>query len=573
MCSSVDWHRLHSLLRDPVARSGDSTACPPEKFAILLSDIYASDDPLHSSSRDLLKHLPKFSIGELKRALKAMRNRRCPDKNGVVVEMLQQASSFVHLHLLALYNRIICTGTIEDHWREVYFTMVPKSGDLTEATNWRPIAILSVFYKVFSRMVYNRIVSTLEAQQSADQHGFRSGIRLEDALMVVETVVSRYCEFNKSLYIASLDVRKAFDRIQHGALFAALREQGADECTIALITELYKGQRGKANGSRFFDICRGVKQGDVLSSLLFNSCLEMVFRRWKLRVSSHGLFIMTNCERLTNTRYADDVLLYSTSLSGIREMLSLLHDELAKVGLQMHGEKTKVLTNVSHETPLHITVGDMQVEVLATDACHKYLGRQLCLDSSNRVRVEVDNRCRSAWAKFHQCRRWLTNCHIPLKQRIKYLDTVIRPSAIFGLHVLPLTCKHLQQLAVLQRRMLRSVVGWRRLETDTWEETMRRMKSRVARALELSPSEPWDHVTLRQQWRFMLHVRSSTTLWSYRMAAWTPTGCRNVGRPKLRWDDYLCKFVRAKFFLPHWNEVDVELAKNVIDEFVTSVVH
>ena len=93
--------------------------------------------------------------------------------------------------------------------------MVPENGDLTEATNWSPIAVLSVFYRLFSRMIYARIVRTLDSEQSAVQHAFRGGVRIEDALVIVEMVVSRSLEFNTPLYIASLDVRKAFDRLQH----------------------------------------------------------------------------------------------------------------------------------------------------------------------------------------------------------------------------------------------------------------------------------------------------------------------------------------------------------------------
>ena len=98
------------------------------------------------------------------------------------------------------------------------------------------------------------------------------------------------------------------------------------------------------------------------------------------------------------------------------------------------------------------------------------------------------------------------------------------------------------------------------------------MKARVSHALGMFPSEPWDQFTLKQQWRYMLHVRASATLWSSRVAGWTPEGWRNVGRPKLRWDDYLRKFIKAKFDLPHWNRVDVALAKNLTDEYVKTVV-
>ena len=214
----------------------------------------------------------------------------------------------------------------------------------------------------------------------------------------------------------------------------------------------------------------------------------------------------------------------------------------------------------------------MQIQVLPPEACHKYLGRQLCLDSSSRTRIEVGNRRRSARTKFHQCRRWLTNSHISLALRMKYLDTVVRPCAAFGLHVLPLTAKHLEQIAVLHRRMLRAVVGWRRLGTDSWADTMRRMSSRVEHALKICPSQSWDKFILKQQWYFMVHCRSNASLWSAHIATWIPDGIRNVGRPRLRWDDYLQIFVKKRFQVSHWTQVEVATAKNYCNDFVQSVV-
>ena len=59
-----------------------------------------------------------------------------------------------------------------------------------------------------------------------------------------------------------------------------------------------------------FPIQRGVKQGDVISPLLFNAGLEHAMRKWKLRLQHCG-FDLGNGEILTNMRYADDVMLYA----------------------------------------------------------------------------------------------------------------------------------------------------------------------------------------------------------------------------------------------------------------------
>ena len=95
-----------------------------------------------------------------------------------------------------------------------------------------------------------------------------------------------------------MDLRKVFDRIDHIAMFQALREQGVEDPEVALLLDLYAHQVGSANGSRVFDIQRGVKQGDVISSLLFNAALEFVFVRWKARLQSHGWLLHSDHESL-----------------------------------------------------------------------------------------------------------------------------------------------------------------------------------------------------------------------------------------------------------------------------------
>ena len=65
-------------------------------------------------------------------------------------------------------------------------------------------------------------------------------------------------------------------------------------------------------GSEKFSIQRGVRQGDVLSPLLFNAVLEDAIRKWKLKLTNEGLRLGQDT-RLTNLRYADDLMIFATS--------------------------------------------------------------------------------------------------------------------------------------------------------------------------------------------------------------------------------------------------------------------
>jgi len=68
---------------------------------------------------------------------------------------------------------------------------------------------------------------------------------------------------------------------------------------------------------------------------------------------------------------------------------------------------------------------------------------------------------------------------------------IVTPAMIFNLHTLALTKVQLKSIDVLQRKMLRSIVGWVRLNGEDWCDTMRRMNHRLSVASELFPIPPW----------------------------------------------------------------------------------
>ena len=92
------------------------------------------------------------------------------------------------------------------------------------------------------------------------------------------------------------------------------------------------------NGSREFSVGRGVKQGDVLSTLLFNCVLDIAFQRFKANLTHEGLFISNNQARVTNIRYADDILLFSNSLEELVAMSEMLLRELNAIGLKLNAK-------------------------------------------------------------------------------------------------------------------------------------------------------------------------------------------------------------------------------------------
>ena len=140
-----------------------------------------------------------------------------------------------------------------------------------------------------------------------------------------------------------MDMRKAFDTIDHSALMQSLRSKGLPEEYISLLTILYADQKGVVNHSSEFLIQRGVKQGDTLSAILFNCILDMAFDLWLASLTHEDIFIAHGLSRLTNIRYTDDILLYAKSLDELVSMAEGLLHEMKKIGLSLNGKNTKVL--------------------------------------------------------------------------------------------------------------------------------------------------------------------------------------------------------------------------------------
>ena len=240
----------------------------------------------------------------------------------------------------------------------------------------------------------------------------------------------------------------------------------------------YQAQKGHVKDGPRFAIQPGVKQGDVLSPTLFNAGLEHAFRSWKAKLSTQGLHVGVP-ERLTNVRYADDIIVYDKTADEFFFMMNALVKELNKIGLHVSPLKTKILTTVDVGALLYLDIADSMLEVLMHSDAHKYLGRQISGNLSQRHVTELRHRIRVTWYKFQRHRKVLTNKHVSIKLRLKLFDAVVTPTILYGLHTLPLTHFQLQKLDALQRRMLRSIVGWVRAEGEPWRMTMHRMKLRV----------------------------------------------------------------------------------------------
>ena len=167
------------------------------------------------------------------------------------------------------------------------------------------------------------------------QAGFRKGRRTRDQIANIHWIIEKAREFHKN--ICFIDYAKAFDCGDHNKLWKILQEMGIPDLLTCLLRNLYAGQeaavRTEHGRTDWFQIGKGVRQGCVLSSCLFNFCAEYIMRNAGLEEAQAGTKIAGRS--INNLRYADDTTLMAES-EELKSLLMKVKEESEKVGLKLN---------------------------------------------------------------------------------------------------------------------------------------------------------------------------------------------------------------------------------------------
>ena len=123
-------------------------------------------------------------------------------------------------------------------------------------------------------------------------------------------------------------------------------------------------------------------------------------KKWKSKLRSHGfcLYPDNEHERLTNVRYADDILLFGKSLDEVVSMLELLVPIFSEYGLQLNASKTKIFcSDVASNESIYCVTECGDIEILSATKKHKYLGREFSGEVRARGKVAVEHRLSCGW--------------------------------------------------------------------------------------------------------------------------------------------------------------------------------
>lgn len=293
------------------------------------------------------------------------------------------------------------------------------------------------------------------------------------------------------MFYCFVDLEKAYDSVNRKALWIVLSRFGLPEILIGNIKAFHDGMRGriKLPGSKYtkyFNIVNGLRQGCVLSPMLFNIYLAAVQKAMETKdegkLLRNAVKIRYNLEqglpvgpregkgRKTNTPemelhslwgmlYADDLAVVAKSIRELQELINMLNRSFTDFGLTISISKTETMAHdirKKNETTevegVNITING---QLLKQKKSFVYLGGETSADGT--CKREIKRRCALAWAAFENLRKKVfTNKAMSRDTKMKMYNTFVKPILTYGAE----TWTILEDSARLLRRTHRTQLLW-----------------------------------------------------------------------------------------------------------------
>ena len=275
----------------------------------------------------------KITVQEVKAAVAKMKNNKAVGPSGVVTEMLKAAGEVGSQWVTEVCNAVIKDGKVPEDWSKSWMANVYKGkGDAMECGSYRGIKMLEHVMKILERVIEVKVRAKVNIDSM--QFGFMSGKSTTDAIFIVRQLQEKYLAKKKQLWMAFVDLEKAFDRVPREIVWCALRSLGVDEWIVTVIKAMYEDAttvvRVNGRDSRAFGVRVGVHQGSVLSPLLFVIVMEALSRHFRGGLPLELL-------------YADDLVLMAETEEDLVEKLKKWKNGMEEKGLRVNLGKTKVM--------------------------------------------------------------------------------------------------------------------------------------------------------------------------------------------------------------------------------------
>lgn len=220
------------------------------------------------------------------------------------------------------------------------------------SNDFRGIAISSVVSKVFEHCILDKFKCYFSTEDN--QFGFKKKLGCTHAIYTVQNIVNNYVKHGNTVNLCALDLSKAFDKTNHHALFIKLMKRYIPvdllDTLVYWLSNNWSCVKWSNSFSSNFKICLGVRQGSVLSPFLFAIYLDDIADH-----RSNGRFSYI-------ILYADDILLLSSSLHELQNLLHICEVKLKLLDMSINVKKSCCMRIgprfSAHRCSIRTSIGD-----------------------------------------------------------------------------------------------------------------------------------------------------------------------------------------------------------------------
>ena len=234
-------------------------------------------------------------------------------------------------------------------------------------------------------------------------------------------------------YTCFVDFQKAYDTVWREGLLHKLERIGISGKVLSIINSMYNKPKSAiySNGkiSENFQTTVGVKQGDVLSTLLFNIFINDLPNEFQKLKTTEEVVIFN--EIIHSLLFADDLIILSLNKEDLQTKLDTLNEYCLKWGLKVNTKKTKVMIFNKAGATIKKHKLKFQGNTLETASAYTYLGFVFVPSGKPHAGIEnLVNKARKAW--FTIQRSLLKSKEKTVNTYLKLFDTIVKPILLYG---------------------------------------------------------------------------------------------------------------------------------------------
>jgi hypothetical protein len=325
-----------------------------------------------------------FQLEEIKAVVFQMQPLTAPGPDGFGVCFFQQHWELVGGEIGEAALQFLNNGTFDPSINLTYLALIPKKLNADSVSDFRPISLCNVLYKIIAKVIANRLKLVLDEIILPFQSNFVPGRLITDNILVAYEALhtmSKRMKGKKGYMTIKLDMSKAYDRVEWGFLEAMMLRLGFAEQWVKLITRCVCSVSYAIllNGSplEVFYPSRGLRQGDPLSPYLFLMCAEglsSLLSRASQDGQISGVPISARGVKLSHLFFADDSLLFCrANFNEWGVVLKILQRYELASGQKLNSEKTSIYYSRNTRRAFKEFIQD-SARIHASTSYEKYLG-------------------------------------------------------------------------------------------------------------------------------------------------------------------------------------------------------